>query len=117
MKLMLDEMWPPAIAEALRDRGHQVVAVAERRDLRGRPDQAIFEMAQAEGWVVVTENVVDYRPLAAAAMRAGRAHPALIFTSNRAFPRANRRTAGRFVAALVAFLTTRDEISGEHWLG
>ena len=27
MKLMLDEMWPPTIAEALRDRGHQVVAV------------------------------------------------------------------------------------------
>ena len=101
-----------------------LVAVADRRitgetrrDLRGRPDQAIFEMAQAEGWVVVTENVVDYRPLAAAAMRAGRAHPALIFTSNRAFPRANRRTAGRFVAALDAFLTTRDEISGENWLG
>ena len=117
MKLMLDEMWPPAIAEALRDRGHQGVAVAERRDPRGRPDQALFEMAQAEGWVVVTENVVDDRPLAAAAMRAGRAHPALIFTSNRAFPRANRRTAGRFVAALDAFLTTRDEISGEHWLG
>ena len=91
--------------------------MAERRDLRGRPDRSIFEMAQAEGWVVVTENVVDYRPLAAAAMRAGRAHPALIFTSNRAFPRANRRTAGRFVAALDAFLTTRDEISGEHWLG
>ena len=116
MSLLLDEMWPPAIAEALRDRGHQVVAVAERRDFRGRPDQAIFETPQAEGWVVVTENVVDYRPLAAA-MRAGRAHPALIFTSNRAFPRANRRTVGRLVAALDAFLTTRDEISGEHWLG
>ena len=108
---------PPAIAEALRDCGHRVVAVAERRDLRGRPDQAIFVTAQAEGWVVVTENVVDYRPLAAAAMRAGRVYPGLIFTSNRAFPRANRRTAGRFVAALDAFLTTRDEISGEHWLG
>ena len=117
VKLLLDEMWPPAIAEALRDRGHEVVAVAERRELRGMPDEAIFEEAQAECWVIVTENVVDYRPLAAAAIRAGRAYPALIFTSNRAYPRANRRTAGRLVAALDALLTTRDAIDGEHWLG
>jgi len=60
--------------------------------------------------------VVDYRPLAADAMRAGRPHPALIFTSNQAYPRASRRTAGRMVAALAALLTRRDAISGEHWL-
>ncbi len=71
-------------------------------------------MAQAEGWVVVTENVVDYRPLAAA-MRAGRVYPGLIFTSNRALPRANRRTAGRMLAALDAVLTTGNAIPGEHW--
>ena len=117
VKLLLDEMWPPAIAEALRGRGHEVVAVAERRELRGMPDEAIFEEAQAEGWVIVTENVVDHRPLAAAAIRAGRAYPALIVTSNRAYPRAHRRAAGRLVAALDALLTTHDAIDGEHWLG
>ena len=116
MKLLLDEMWAPAIAAALRDRGHDVVAVAERHDLRGMPDAAIFEAALAEGRAIVTENVVDYRPLAAAAMRAGRPYPALIFTSNRAYPRASRRTAGRLVSALDALLTTRDAVSGEHWL-
>ena len=116
MKLLLDEMWAPAIAAALRDRGHDVVAVAERRDLRGMPDTAIFNAALAEGWVIVTENVVDYRPLAADSMRAGRPFPALIFTSNRAYPRASRRTAGRLVRALDALLTTREAISGEHWL-
>lgn len=116
MKLLLDEMWAPAIAEALRDRGHEVVAMAERPDLRGMPDEAIFEAAQAAGLVIVTENVVDYRPLAAAAVRAGRAHPPLIFTSNRAYPRANRRTAGRLVSGLDALLSTRDTIESEHWL-
>lgn len=116
MNLLLDEMWPPAIAEALRNRGHEVVAVAERRDLRGMSDTAIFDAAQAEGWVIVTENVVDYRPLAAAAMRAGRDSPALIYTSNRAYPRANRRTAGRLVAALDALLSTRGAVESEHWL-
>ena len=116
MKLLLDEMWAPAIAQALRDRGHEVVAVAERLDLRGLPDEAIFDAALAEGWVIVTENVVDYRPLAADAMRAGRPHPGLIFTSNRAYPRANRRTAGRLVAALDHLLSTREAIETEHWL-
>jgi len=116
VKLLLDEMWPPAIAEALRDRGREVVAVAERHDLRGMPDAAVFDAALAEGWGIVTENVVDYRPLAADAMRAGRPYPALIFTSNRAYPRASRRTAGRLVTALDSLLTTRDAISGEHWL-
>ena len=116
MKLLLDEMWAPAIAKALRDRGHDVVAVAERPDLRGMPDAAIFDAALAEGWAIVTENVVDYRPLAADAMRTGRPHPVLIFTSNRAYPRASRRTAGRLVRALDALLTTREAISGEHWL-
>ena len=117
MKLLLDEMWAPAIAKALRDRGHEVVAVAERGDLRGLPDEAIFKAAQAAGWVIVTENVVDYRPLAADAMRAGRPHPGLIFTSNRAYPRASRRTAGRLVAALDDPLSRRDTIESEHWLG
>ena len=117
MKLLLDEMWAPAIAEALRDRGHEVVAVAERGDLRGLSDEAIFDAAQAEGRVIVTENVVDYRPLATDAMRAGCPHPGLIFTSNRAYPRASRRTAGRLVAALDALLTSSIAIQHEHWLG
>ncbi|MCY3959924.1 MAG: DUF5615 family PIN-like protein [Chloroflexi bacterium] len=116
MRLLLDEMWAPAIAASLRDRGHDVVAVAERHDLRGTPDAAIFEAALAEGRAIVTENVVDNRPLAADAMRAGCPHPALIFTSNRAYPRASRRTAGRLVRALDALLTTQDAISSEHWL-
>ena len=116
MKLLLGEMWAPAIAEALRDRGHAVAAVAERLDLRGMPDAAIFDAALAEGRGIVTENVVDYRPLAADAMRAGRASPAMIFTSNRAYPRANRRTAGRLVVALDALLTGRNAVEGEHWL-
>ncbi len=115
MKLLLDEMWAPAIAQALRDRGHEVAAVAERPDLQGLPDEAIFAAAQAEGRVIVTENVVDYLPLAADAMRAGRAYPPIIYTTNRAYPRASRRTAGRLVVALDSLLATRDTIDSEHW--
>lgn len=116
MKLLLDEMWPPAIASALRDRGHDVVAVAERPEWRGRDDESIFSEALLRGRVIVTENVVDYRPLAAAAARAGRVSPGLIFTSDRAFPRARSRTIGRLVEALDTLLTMEDRLKGEHWL-
>lgn len=116
MKLLLDEMWPPALAGALRERGHDVVAVAELPELRGRPDETIFKEAHRQGRVIVTENVLDFRPLAATAARAGRTYPGFIFTSNRAFPRASRRTAGRLVLALDALLDTKEEIVGEHWL-
>lgn len=116
MRLLLDEMWPPSVAEALRERGHEVTAVAERADLRGRPDEETFEQALAGAWTIVTENVMDYRPLAAAALRAGRPAPALVFTSNRAYPRANRRTAGRLVTALDTLLSREEAVEGEHWL-
>ena len=116
MRILVDEMWPPAVAAALRERGHDAVAVAERPDLRGLPDEVIFAEALAESRAIVTENVVDYRPLASAALRAGRASPTLIFTSNRTYPRAGRRTTGRLVTALDALLAGDDEPAGEYWL-
>ena len=116
MKLLLDEMWSPAIAAALRERGHDVVAVAERSDLRGKPDDVIFSEAQVDGRAIVTENVVDYRPLASEALRAGRTAPTLILTSNRAYPRASRRTVGRLVLALDSLLSAGHTPEMEHWL-
>ena len=116
MKLLLDEMWTPAVASALRDRGHDVIAVIERPELRGRDDESILNLALFKGRVIVTENVADYRPLAAAAARAGRSSPGLIFTSDRAFPRESRRTVGRLVDALDALMTMEDRLDGERWL-
>lgn len=113
---MLDEMFPPAIASALRDRGRDVVAVAERPDLRGREDEWIFNQALLRGRVIVTENAADYRPLAAAAARAGRASAGLILTSDRAFPRARRGTIGRLVEVLDNLLMMEEPLAGEHWL-
>ena len=87
MKLLLDEMWSPQIAHQLRTRGHDVLAVAERPELRGQPDGQVFDAAQAEARATVTENVPDFRSLAATALAQGRTHAGLIFTSDRSFPR------------------------------
>ena len=110
-------MWPPAIAVQLRRRGHDVVAVAERPELRGQPDEVIFAAAQEEELAVLTENVVDYRPLAQERLARGESHAGLVLTSNRRFPRHDPRTAGRLVTALDLLLVSKLEITDtEHWL-
>ena len=116
MRLLIDEMWPRAVAEQVRqhlDAGRDaVVAVVERDDLRSRPDAEIFSAAQEEGRAVVTENVRDFRPLAARRQAQGRVHAGLVLTSNRRWPRARAETAGRLVVALVD-LVAHDTTAGE----
>lgn len=117
MKLLLDEMWSPEIAIQLRNRGHAVSAVAERDDLRHQPDSLVFAAAQAEGRALVTENVPDFRSLGAATLTSRRSHSGLIFTTDRAFPRGDRRTPGRLVSVLAQLLTTTNDLTdGEYWL-
>jgi hypothetical protein len=117
MKLLLDEMWPSPIADQLRRRGHDVVAVAERPELRGQADPAIFAFAQAEGRTILTENVPDYRLLVAFELQHGGSHAGIIYTTNRRFPRHDSRTTGRLVIALDKLL--RDGLAAtnlEIWL-
>ena len=118
MKLLLDEMWSRHIAEELRRRQHDVVAVTERDDLQSQPDEIVFAVAQAEARAIVTENVPDFRPLGFEALQRGQSHPGLIFTTNRRYPRADPRTAGRVVIALDDLLqdATIDLTDREHWL-
>ena len=57
-----------------------------------------------------------WSPAIAAALRAGRAAVALILTSNRAYPRASRRTADRLVMALDSLLSAGHTPEVEYWL-
>lgn len=83
MKALLDEMLPPAIAQQLRHRGRDVIAVAERVDLRSLPDGDIFRFAQAEGRAVVTRDRADYLRLERDHRAAGRSHAGLVLVSSR----------------------------------
>ena len=55
MKFLVDAQLPPALAQWLRDAGHEAQAVREV-GLREAEDSAIWQHAQAEGRVIVTKD-------------------------------------------------------------
>lgn len=64
-----------------------MAAVAEREDLRGRPDAEIFAAATAEGRAVVTEDVRDFAILVRTATELDESHAGVIFTTVSRHPR------------------------------
>lgn len=101
--LALDEMFSPAIAAALRDLGHDVIAVAERPDLRALADDAVFAWAAGQGRWLLTGNVKDFRPILLQALQAGSPIVGLLFTTSGAFPR-SRKNPGPLIEALHTWL-------------
>jgi hypothetical protein len=119
LKLLLDEMYWPAIAAGLRARGHDAVAVTERVELRERPDPDLFAVAQSEHRVIVTENVPDFVQSADEWDRRGDVHYGVVLVPAARFPRAVPRTIGRMVTALDALageFPDDEATSRRHWL-
>jgi len=117
MRAILDEQLSPQIAALLRQAGHDVDAVASREDLVGRSDQIVLEAARAEGRAVVTNNIKDFRPLAAQRLAQGKVHAGLIL-----LPSSRTRTRGAIAAVAAAIeIVLRnhpDGLSGsERWVG
>ena len=103
ISLLLDEMDAPVVAAGLRDRGHDVIAVAEQAELRALTDEELFRWAAERGRRIVTENVKDFAPLLHRAEEAGQSTASLLFTSSRTFPR-SRRNPGLIIEALDSWL-------------
>ena len=122
MRLLLDEHVPVGVAEQLRARGHDAVAVAEDEGLRGLPDDQVWRAAVAAGRTFVTHDVEGFSGLASASVLAGRAHPGLVLCSARSHPpsrsgigglvdaleRAGRRVGTAGLAGLVVWLPPDD---------
>lgn len=106
MKLCLDEHFPPQIAEQLRRRGHDVIAVKERADLRGSGDRELLARMAEERRALVTENVADFVPLLREAAAAGDDHSGVILTPARSLP-STRAAIGAFVERLDELLRAR----------
>lgn len=121
MRLLLDEMYPAAIAEALRAGGHDAIAVQEDGMLRELSDEALFAVAQEQRRALVSENVKDFMPIHSARQAQGEPHHGLIFTTNRSFPRHHKAFIGALARALERFLAGQEvgapePSSAVHWL-
>ena len=117
MRAILDEQLSPQIAVLLRKAGYDVDAVADRADLVGRSDRFIFEIACREGRAVVTNNIKDFRPLAAEWLAQGRTHAGLILLPSTRTR--TRSTIAAIAAAIENLLRDHpDGLSGsERWIG
>jgi predicted nuclease of predicted toxin-antitoxin system len=117
VRAILDEHLSAQIAVLLRKAGYEVDAVADREDLVARSDRTILEVASREGRAVVTNNIKDFRPLAAEWLAQGKLHAGLILLPSR---RTRSRNA---IAAVAAAIETvlRDHPDGlngrECWIG
>lgn len=117
MKLLLDGMWTPLLAEQLQAQGYDVEAVAARQDLRKARDPFVLAVATIEGRVVVTENIPDFRRLGTDAIRRGDGHAGLVFTLPGRYPRAGGDGLGRLRDALERLLVADVDLSNrELWL-
>ena len=99
MRLLPDEHLGSDIAEQLRLRGHDVVGVHERVDLRGAPDEALVEAATKEARVIVTRNIRDFVRIHNDLVGQGRGHPGILLVQGRRFPEGPGAIA-RLVVAL-----------------
>ena len=90
MKVLVDEMYPAAVAEALRASGIDASTIADLR-LGGAPDAEIFVATVAGGLCVLTENVGDFARIAADHSTGRGHHPGLLIALSSRFA---RRSAG-----------------------
>lgn len=91
MKLLIDEMYSPEVAERLRDRGHDAVSAQERTDLTAAADADVVRLMQLERRVIVTNNHRHFAPLAHVALQGGETFHGILFTSDKSLPRSKRK--------------------------
>lgn len=86
-------MFSDTIAQQLRAKGHDVLAVVADPTLIALPDDQILAHAAAAGRALVTANIKDFMPLDAEYRAAGHEHAGLILVSAKTFPQDRTYTA------------------------
>lgn len=107
-RLILDEHYSAAIAQMLREHGHDVVAAVASDELRGANDPELYRHATQTGRRIVTENIKDFRPLLLAASAAGTPGASLLLVPPRRFPRGRGDRNANIVAVIDAWLKRPD---------
>ena len=113
--LLLDEHYPPVLAQRLRQEGFDVIAVAEIPTLQGAPDDEVYQIAIDQGRRVITENIRDFRPLLTLALSRGTSFAPLLFTTAKKYSR-RASALGALTTALRAWLRSTDPQQVEEWL-
>ena len=79
MRLLLDaHLSYRRVAEPLRERGHDVLALQEEPDLRTSPDDFVLRIARDQGRILVTGNARHFHPLARDWADVGRSHAGIV---------------------------------------
>jgi len=100
VKLVVDAMYPPALAEELNAAGMDAVTVVDLR-LSGSSDAEVFGASVAGGRTVLTGNVADFARIATEHSTASHFHPGVLIALSSRF---SRRPAGipRLIGAIQA---------------
>ena len=115
MKWLLDEMLPRAAAGALEGLGHDAVSVVGI-GMQSASDSAIYQIAVAQGRVVVTEDRADFAQIAAEVLASGSDSVPVVFVNK------NRLARGGALAHSLAASLHRWSLEnpgpypGPHWL-
>jgi predicted nuclease of predicted toxin-antitoxin system len=98
LKLLLDEMYSPGLAKALRAADVDVCTVVEL-GLAGSSDPEVFAAAIAEDRALLTENVADFARISSEHVVAGQHHPGVLIALSSRFSRRAARI-GALVTAV-----------------
>ena len=107
--LLLAEMFSDAIADQLRAKGHDVIAVVADPALIGLSDDQILAHATETGRALVTANIKDFMPLDARYRAADQTHAGLILVSTKTF-RQDRNFTAAITSALSALIDNPGQI-------
>ncbi|MGI8612466.1 MAG: DUF5615 family PIN-like protein [Nocardioidaceae bacterium] len=100
-RLLLDEMLGGTIADQLRQRGYDVVAVVEVVSLMSMPDEELLAHAAEQQQVLVTANISDFAAIATHWRARDRVHEGIVYLAYRTFGQ-DRSFIGAMVDALSA---------------
>ncbi len=116
MRALLDEQLSHQIVQLLRERGLDVMAVTERSERQEASDREVFEVAAGERRAVVTNNIKDFRPIAAERIAGGRGHAGLILLP--ANHSRSRDATGVLADAIETVMCAHADgiADGEHWI-
>jgi len=107
-RVLLDADVPPAVAVALRQRGHDVVAASGDASLGVIEDRDMLRLATQHRRVLVTFNIADFVEVSRMLANAQEDHAGIILIHSRSY---RRTDIGAIVRSLDQLLRSRSDLT------